>query len=93
MRVCREVWYLILKQNKCHPCEKMGGREGNAASLLSTKVADCELAHSKKKTESIYTCAPLTKLSNEEKAGLQYIGGYVNNQKVSRQSQSLRLSN
>ena len=65
-----------------------GGGEGNAASLLSTKVADCELAHSKKKIESIYTCAPLTKLSNEEKAGLQYIGGYVNNQKVSRQSQS-----
>ena len=25
----------------------------------------------------MYTCAPLTKLSDEEKAGLQYIGGYV----------------
>lgn len=35
------------------------------------------LTHSKEKIESIYTCAPLTKLSNEEKAGLQYIGGYV----------------
>ena len=27
--------------------------------------------------ESLYTCAPLTKPSDEEKAGLQYIGGYV----------------
>jgi len=35
------------------------------------------LAHGKEKIESIYTCAPLTKLSNEEKVGLQYIGGYV----------------
>ena len=35
------------------------------------------LAHSKEKIESTYTCAPLTKLSDEEKAGLQYIGGYV----------------
>ena len=66
VRVGKEVWYLILKQNKCHPCEQVGGG-GNAASLLSTKVADCMLAHSKK-IESIYTCAPLSKLSNEEKA-------------------------
>ena len=44
------------------------GGGGNAASLLSTKVADCMLAHSKKKIESIYTSAPLSKLSNEEKA-------------------------
>ena len=35
------------------------------------------LAHSKEKIESIYTCTPSTKLSDEEKAGLQYIGGYV----------------
>jgi len=35
------------------------------------------LAHSKEKIESMYTCAPLTKLSDEEKAGLQYIGGYL----------------
>ena len=53
------------------------GLSRNTATLLSTKVADCMLAHSKEKTESVYTCAPLTKLSDEEKAGLQYIGGYV----------------
>ena len=53
------------------------GLSRNAATLLSTKVADCMLAHSKEKIESIHTCAPLTKLSDEEKAGLQYIGGYV----------------
>ena len=35
------------------------------------------LAHSKEKIESMYTCAPLRKLSDEEKAGLHYIGGYV----------------
>jgi len=33
--------------------------------------------HSKEKIESMYTCAPLTKLSDEEKAGLEYIRGYV----------------
>ncbi|KAK2547635.1 hypothetical protein P5673_032331 [Acropora cervicornis] len=53
------------------------GLSRNAATLLSTKVADCMLAHSKEKIESIYTCTPLTKLSDEEKAGLQYIGDYV----------------
>ena len=53
------------------------GLSRNTATLLSTKVADCMLARSKEKTESMYTCAPLTKLSDEEIAGLQYIGGYV----------------
>ena len=52
------------------------GLSRNTVTLLSTKVADCMLAHSKEKTESVYTCAPLTKLSDEEIAGLQYIGGY-----------------
>lgn len=53
------------------------GLSRNAATLLSTKVADCMLAHSKEKVQSMDTCAPLTKLSDQEKAGLQYIGGYV----------------
>ena len=53
------------------------GLSRNTATLLSTKVADCMVARSKEKTESMYTCAPLTKLSDEEIAGLQYIGGYV----------------
>ena len=51
----------------------------DAATLLSTKVADCTLAKSKEKTKEvcITTCTPLTKLSPEEEAGLQYLGGYV----------------
>lgn len=52
------------------------GLSRNAATLLSTKVADCMLAQSKESVE-IHTCASLAKLSDEEKAGLQYIGGYV----------------
>lgn len=55
------------------------GLSRDAATLLSTKVADFILAGSKEKAKdsSICTCAPLTKLSAEEEAGLQYIGGYV----------------
>lgn len=52
------------------------GLSRNAATLLSTKVADCMLAHSKKRVEND-TCVLPTKLSDEETAGLQYIGGYV----------------
>lgn len=59
-----------------HAVKHFEGLSRNAATLLSTKVADCMLAHSKEKTK-IHTCASLTKLSDEEKAGLQYIGGYV----------------
>ncbi|XP_068706646.1 uncharacterized protein [Montipora foliosa] len=54
------------------------GLTRNAATLLSTKVADCLLVHSKEKVENhTSTCSLLTKPSSEEKAGLQYIGGYV----------------
>ncbi|XP_074631508.1 uncharacterized protein LOC141890038 [Acropora palmata] len=54
------------------------GLTRNAATLLSTKVADCLLVYSKEKIENqTSTCSLLTKLSSEEKAGLQYIGGYV----------------
>ena len=54
------------------------GLTRNAATLLSTKVGDCLLVHSKEKIENhSSTCSSLTKLSSEEKAGLQYIGGYV----------------
>ncbi|XP_068676884.1 uncharacterized protein [Montipora foliosa] len=41
------------------------GLTRNAATLLSTKVADCLLVHSKEKVE------------NHTSTGLQYIGGYV----------------
>ena len=54
------------------------GLTRNAATLLSTKVANCLLVHSKEKIENhTSTCSLLTKLSSEEKAGLQYIRGYV----------------
>ena len=55
------------------------GLSRNAATLLSTKVADCTLVHSKEKVENsnLSTCAPSAKLSDEEQAGLQYRGGYV----------------
>ena len=55
------------------------GLSKDAATLLSTKVADFTLAKSKEKTKEVWitTCTPLTKLSPEEEAGLQYLGGYV----------------
>lgn len=52
------------------------GLSRNSATLLCSKVADCLLTHSKEKAET-HTCEPLTKLSDKEKSGLQYIGGYV----------------
>ena len=52
------------------------GLSWNAATLLSTKVADCMLAHYKERVETATPDLP-TKLSDEEKPGLQYIGGYV----------------
>ena len=54
------------------------GLTRNGATLLSRKVTNCLLVHSKEKIENhTSTCSLLTKLSSEEKAGLQYIGGYV----------------
>ena len=52
------------------------GLSEKAATLLSTKVADCMVAQRKEKTETV---SPSTtcKLSDKEMAGLQYIGGYV----------------
>ena len=51
----------------------------NCATLLSTKVADSMLAFCKKKNSVDDRCKELTvtKLSDREKAGLQYVGGYV----------------
>ena len=53
------------------------GISRNAAALLATKVADCLLAYSKeqKQTESSHHIE--TVLSDKEKAGMQYLGGYV----------------
>lgn len=52
------------------------GLSKKAATLLSTKVADCMLAQSKQKDE-IPTLDSPAKLCDKEMAGLQYIGGYV----------------
>lgn len=48
----------------------------NSATLLSTKIADQLLANSKK-LQSPNPCDSLKKMSEKEKAGLQYLGGYV----------------
>ena len=60
-----------------HAVEHFEGLSRNAATLLSTKVADSMLAHTKEELFEIHTCTSLTKLSDIETAGLQYIGGYV----------------
>ena len=54
------------------------GLSRNAATLLATKVADSMLAHCKRMKFSANNGNPLeTVLSEKEKAGLQYLGGYV----------------
>ena len=54
------------------------GLSRNAATLLSSKVADCMLAYCKKENStSEKNKEPSVALSEREKAGLQYVGGYV----------------
>lgn len=54
------------------------GLSRNAATLLATKVADSMLAHCKHMKFSTDSSQPSqTVLSEKEKAGLQYVGGYV----------------
>lgn len=54
------------------------GLSRNAATLLSTKVADSLIAYCKKQMESPDKTSSSTVLKNErEMAGLQYLGGYV----------------
>jgi len=54
------------------------GLSCNAATLLSTKLADRLLAHAKEMTLSTSANADVKKhLSDKEKAGLQYLGGYI----------------
>lgn len=52
------------------------GLSRNAATLLSTKVADCMVVKSKQKAEPT-TPEPPNELCEKEKSGLQYLGGYV----------------
>ena len=54
------------------------GLSRNAATLLSTKVADCMLAYCKRLKSSTESNEESTMvLSERETAGLQYVGGYV----------------
>ena len=55
------------------------GLSRNAATLLAIKVADSMLAHWKHMRSSHDNSVPPSKtvLSQKEKAGLQYLGGYV----------------
>ena len=54
------------------------GLSRNAATLLSTKVADCLIAYCKRSKNSGDNSNPTTTvLSERERAGLQYLGGYV----------------
>ena len=54
------------------------GLTRNAATLLSTKVADCLIAYCKKSKNSVENINPTTTaISETERAGLQYLGGYV----------------
>lgn len=53
------------------------GLSRNAATLLSTKVADCLIAYRKRSKNSGNNTPTTTVLSERERAGLQYLGGYV----------------
>lgn len=53
------------------------GLSRNAATLLSTKVADSLIAFCKKQRESPEAINSTTALKEREMAGLQYLGGYV----------------
>ena len=53
------------------------GLSRNAATLLSTKVADCFIAYCKRSKNSGNNTPTTTVLSERERAGLQYLGGYV----------------
>ena len=57
-------------------CTYFTGLSRNSATLLSTKLADVMLAYSKEK--AVITVKNFKfELTEKEKAGLQYIGGYV----------------
>ena len=63
------------------------GLSRNAATLLSTKLADHMLSYSKKQ-EFTNSSASSAKLTEKEMAGLQYIGGYVLNKLHHKHAQS-----
>lgn len=53
------------------------GLSKNAATFLSTKVADSLIAFSIKQREKPEETYHITPLNEKERAGLQYLGGYV----------------
>ncbi|PFX27387.1 hypothetical protein AWC38_SpisGene7885 [Stylophora pistillata] len=53
------------------------GLSRNAATLLSTRVANCLIAYCKRSKNSGDNYPTTTVLSERERAGLQYLGGYV----------------
>ncbi|PFX14920.1 hypothetical protein AWC38_SpisGene20890 [Stylophora pistillata] len=53
------------------------GLTRNAATLLATKVADTMIANSKKQKLSSVSNESIHELTNKQKAGLQYVSGYV----------------
>lgn len=54
------------------------GLSRSAATLLATKVADCLVAYCKRRKNCCQRTKPIkTVLSEREKAGLPYLGGYV----------------
>ena len=54
------------------------GISRNAATLLATKVADCLLPYSKQQKHSTKSSLHVkTVLSDKEKVGMKYLGGYV----------------
>ena len=63
------------------------GLSRNAATLLSTKLADHMLCYSTKQ-ECTNSSASSAKLTEKEMAGLQYIGGYVLNKLHHKHAQS-----
>ena len=53
------------------------GLTRNAATLLATKVADTMIANSKKQKLSSVSNESIRELTDKQKAGLQYVSGYV----------------
>ena len=53
------------------------GLTPNAATLLATKVVDTMIANSKKQKLSSVSNDSIHELTDKQKAGLQYLSGYV----------------
>ena len=74
-----ELFYSRFFGNVCINATKyFTGLSRNAATLLTTKVADSMLAYCKKQKDTATSASEtVTKMTEKQMAGLQYIGGYV----------------